>query len=88
MAPTAAGGLGMPPSSASGLSAAGSNAKAGVATGGPGGGGIGMAGGLAAAGGSNPGPEARWKHTATAIDDTRMLVFGGYKSSSQRCVRA
>ncbi len=35
----------------------------------------------AAAGGK---PEARWKHTATAIDDTRVLVFGGYRSSTQR----
>ena len=30
------------------------------------------------------GPEARWKHSATAIDDTRILVFGGYRSSTQR----
>jgi hypothetical protein len=66
----------------------GSNAKAGMAMGAPSGAGVGIGGaGLGAAGaGSAPGPEPRWKHTATTIDETRLLVFGGYKSSSQRCV--
>lgn len=30
------------------------------------------------------GPEARWKHSATAISDTHILIFGGYRSSTQR----
>lgn len=29
-------------------------------------------------------PEARWKHSATAINDTHILIFGGYRSSTQR----
>lgn len=29
-------------------------------------------------------PEARWKHSALLIDDTRILVFGGFKNNSMR----
>lgn len=91
MPPTAAGGPAFVPSSALVQpTASGSNAKAGLAMGAPSGGANGIGGaGLGAAGaGSAPGPEPRWKHTATVIDETRLLVFGGYKSSSQRCGRA
>ena len=87
MAPTAAGGPGVPSSSTSAASGMGGGAKGGMtmgALGGGGGGGGGIGPGLA--GGGSPGPEPRWKHTATVIDESRILIFGGYKSSSQRCV--
>ena len=29
-------------------------------------------------------PEPRWRHTATVIDETKILIFGGYRSSMQR----
>lgn len=90
MAPTAAGGPGLPSSSAvSAASGVGSGAKSGIAIGalGGGGGGVGPAGmGMGLAGGGSPRPEPRWKHTATVIDESRILIFGGYKSSSQRYV--
>jgi dynein heavy chain len=33
---------------------------------------------------SGVGPEARWKHSATQIDDHRILMFGGFKSATCR----
>jgi hypothetical protein len=29
-------------------------------------------------------PPPRWKHTATLLDSTRLLVFGGYRSTMER----
>jgi hypothetical protein len=29
-------------------------------------------------------PEPRWKHTALCLEDNRILIFGGFKSTSQR----